>query len=146
MKDEIKSCPYYHSNALIPTPNNKMDLCGICLKETENTCADERNSGEGVAEDLHQLIRVALTNPSDMRGFIQANYPSEYAQYGGRNSGVGDGGIVGLMYNEITRVCGDAKKGTALASLRQSDKADIALALIPYLTTQPQANREVVVE
>lgn len=30
-------------------------------------------------EDLHQIIRVALTNPGDLRGFIQANYPKDYA-------------------------------------------------------------------
>ena len=36
----------------------------------------------GADEDLDQLIRVCLTNPGDIRGFIEANYPKEYAAMG----------------------------------------------------------------
>lgn len=36
------------------------------------------DAGDGIRDDLDQLIRVCLTNPSDIRGFIQANYPEEY--------------------------------------------------------------------
>ncbi len=36
---------------------------------------------EGLRTDLSQLIRVALTNPGDIRGFIKVNYPNEYAHY-----------------------------------------------------------------
>lgn len=39
---------------------------------------------DGLAEDLNQLIRAALTNPADLGGFIQANYPKEYRHYKGR--------------------------------------------------------------
>jgi hypothetical protein len=35
---------------------------------------------EGIREDLAQLIRVCLTNPKDIVGFIAANYPKEYAK------------------------------------------------------------------
>lgn len=40
------------------------------------------DTSDGLREDVRQLIRVALTNPADMRGFIQANYPKEYAEMG----------------------------------------------------------------
>lgn len=36
---------------------------------------------EGLAEGLRQLIRVALTNPDDLAGFIQANYPHEFEEF-----------------------------------------------------------------
>ncbi|WP_020476252.1 hypothetical protein [Zavarzinella formosa] len=42
---------------------------------------------QGLAEDLNQLIRVALTNPTDLRGFIEANYPQEFARHQGESSG-----------------------------------------------------------
>ncbi|WP_020474543.1 hypothetical protein [Zavarzinella formosa] len=35
---------------------------------------------QGLAEDLDQLIRVALTNPADLHGFIEANYPQKFAR------------------------------------------------------------------
>lgn len=43
--------------------------------------------GYDLRQDLHQLIRVCLTNPSDLDGFIKANYPSEYAEFVELDSG-----------------------------------------------------------
>jgi len=51
--------------------------CKWFEKESDQPDAD------GLREDLDQLIRVCLTNPGDVRGFIEANYPKEYAIYAG---------------------------------------------------------------
>lgn len=42
---------------------------------------DGYDNALGLREDLEQLIRVCLTNPGDIRGFIEANYPREYQRY-----------------------------------------------------------------
>jgi hypothetical protein len=33
---------------------------------------------QGLERDLHELIRVALTNPKDLKNYIRVNYPEQY--------------------------------------------------------------------
>lgn len=47
------------------------------LKEANETI-------DGLRVDLDQLIRVALTNPSDLQQFIKANYPRHYVIWEGQ--------------------------------------------------------------
>lgn len=62
------------------TPDRSLSLAeqaasdGYRLLQT----ATDDYRADGLREDLQQLIRVCLTNPGDVRGFIQANYPKEY--------------------------------------------------------------------
>ena len=41
---------------------------------------EQQNTITGLREDLRQLIRVVLTNPTDAAGFVQANYHKEYTE------------------------------------------------------------------
>ncbi len=41
---------------------------------------EQQNTVAGLREDLRQLIRVVLTNPTDAAGFVQANYHKEYTE------------------------------------------------------------------
>lgn len=61
-----------------------LDASGIAQLREENERLRARVRGieeraSGLREDLHQLIRVALTNPGGLRGFVEANYPGEHA-------------------------------------------------------------------
>lgn len=35
---------------------------------------------QGLEADLHELLRVAITNPAGLQGFIKDNYPKQWAE------------------------------------------------------------------
>lgn len=41
---------------------------------------------DGLMADLHELIRVCLTNPAGLDDFIKMNYPEEYANHTSKRS------------------------------------------------------------
>ncbi|WP_143393973.1 hypothetical protein [Fimbriiglobus ruber] len=58
------------------------DIIAICDELIARRKAIPTPDRDGMNEDLNQLIRVCLTNPADASGFIQANYPKQYAAMG----------------------------------------------------------------
>lgn len=86
VQEALRSCEYtkssweggssenfYFSYGKINHAEKQLPAIIAAVEEQQNTVA-------GLREDLRQLIRVVLTNPTDAAGFVQANYHKEYTE------------------------------------------------------------------
>jgi hypothetical protein len=83
----------------------------------------------GVWEDLNQLIRVCLTNNGDIKGFIAANYPKEYALYtqGSKVHAPATSDISDVESNEYTVIHHDAKDGASCPSAFSTEIREVMI-------------------